>query len=148
LDNARLFCLAMGRLRVWIAVGITFEVELLGSKRGKFWGGADTRRDADRDGMELDRRLLVFDANGTGVALGDRDNGRLSPFGPGRTVVLALAPLKSLATDALDRPRGLVGDLPTSEERAVDREMRVEVSDGVLLLFGGIFFALLQVTRC
>lgn len=131
-----------GRLRVLVLEEGILEVELLGSKRGKLCGGADTRREADRDGMELDRRLFTVDGKGTGVALGDRDTGRFSPFGPGRMVVPALAPLKSLASEALDRPRGLVADLPAIEERVVDREIRVDVSDGVL--FGGI----LLVSRC
>ena len=95
----------------------------------------------------MDRRLFTVDGNGTGVALGDRDKVRFSPFGPGRTVVPALAPLKSLARDALDRPRGLVADFPMSEERVVDCEIRVDVSDGVLLPFGGILFWFYRVIR-
>ena len=55
-------------------------------------------------------------------------------------VVPALAPLTSLASDALDRPRGLVVDLPAIEERVVDRERRVDVSDGVLEPFNGILY--------
>jgi hypothetical protein len=90
--------------------------------------------------MELDKRLFAVDGNGTGVALGDLDMGRVRPLGPGRMVVLALAPLTSLARDALDRPRGLVADLPAIEERVVDREIRVDVSDGVLVPFGGMVF--------
>lgn len=88
--------------------------------------------------MELENCLFTFDGNGTGVAFGDRDIGRVIPFVPGRMVVPALAPLKSLARDALDKPRGLVADFPVSEERDVVREIRVEVSDGVLALFGAI----------
>jgi hypothetical protein len=88
--------------------------------------------------MELDNRLFTVDGNGIGVALGDRDKGRFRPFGLGRTVVPALVPLNSLAKDALDRPRGFIADFPGSEERVVDRERRVDVSDGVLVLFGGI----------
>jgi hypothetical protein len=88
--------------------------------------------------MELDKRLFAVDGNGIGVALGDRDKGRFRLFGLGRTVVLALAALNSLAKEALDRPRGFTDDFPGSEERVVDRERRVDVSDGVLVLFGGI----------
>jgi len=88
--------------------------------------------------MELDNRLFTVDGDGTGVALGDRDKGRFRPFGLGRTVVPALAPLNWLAKDALDRPRGFIADVPGSEERVVERERRVDVSDAVLVLFGGI----------
>ena len=140
----RLFCLAT--VGFGAVVGdVTFEVELFGSNCGKIWGGADTRRDAERDGMEVENLLFTIDGNGTGVALGDRDKGRFRLFGPGRMVVPALAPLRSLA---LDKPRGLVADLPVIEERVVDRERRVDVSDGVLVVFGGIMYQSCLRGRC
>lgn len=77
LDKVMLVFLVRGGLRMLVLGDVTFGVELFGSNRGKLWGGADTRRDADSDGMELDRRLFTADGNGTGVAFGDRDNGRI-----------------------------------------------------------------------
>lgn len=88
--------------------------------------------------MELERRLFTLDGKGTGVAFGDRVIARFEPFG-GRTVVPPLIPVMSLAKDAFESPRGfVVVDLLAIEEREVDREKRVDVSDGVLLPLGGI----------
>jgi hypothetical protein len=35
-------------------------------------GGAETRREAAREGMEVDMRFAALDGSGTGVALGER----------------------------------------------------------------------------
>jgi hypothetical protein len=35
-------------------------------------GGAETRREAAREGMEVDMRFAALDGGGTGVALGER----------------------------------------------------------------------------
>lgn len=88
---------------------VEFPVE---SIRGKFCGGAETRRDAANEGMDVDNRLAALDGIGMGVALGD---------------------LAGVALDgALDLE--LIAELAveTELERAVDRENRVDVSDGAV----------------
>lgn len=53
------------------------EVERSGSNmaRGKLCGGADTRLDAERDGMEVDIRFAACEGRGIGVAFGERSGG-------------------------------------------------------------------------
>lgn len=89
--------------------------------RGKICGGADTRRDAANEGMDVDNRFAALDGIGIGVALGD---------------------LAGVALDgALDLE--LIAELAVDSEfeRAVDRENRVDVSDGAVDdVRGGIFF--------
>ena len=109
------------------------DVEFAGSRRGKVCAGAVTRRDPARDGMEVDILLAVIDGTGTGIAFGERA-GVLS-FEVTRTVVLVLKRLRLLVREALDDVRGLtkpeVEELRV-EERVVDREKRVDVSDGAV----------------
>lgn len=84
-----------------------FPVE---SIRGKFCGGADVRRDAANEGMDVESRLAALDGIGIGVALGD---------------------LAGVALDcALDLELNAELAVETELERAVDRENRVDVSDG------------------
>lgn len=53
----------------------TFEgVEFSGSSRGKLWGGAETRLlFAEKEDIEVERRLALGEVMGIGVAFGDRE---------------------------------------------------------------------------
>jgi hypothetical protein len=80
--------------------------------RGKLCGGAETRRDAANEGMDVDMRLAALEGIGIGVALGD---------------------LAGVALDgALDLELNAELVVDTEFERVVDRENRVDVSDGAL----------------
>jgi len=80
------------------------------------------------EGMDVDMRFAAIDGTGTGVAFGERP--ALLCFGLGRTVA------SSLTSEALESARGFVmldvdTDDPNVEERVVDREKRVEDSEGL-----------------
>lgn len=76
------------------------------------------------EGMDVDMRFAAIDGTGTGVAFGERP--ALLCFGLGRTVA------SSLTSEALESALGLVtlDDDLNVDERVVDREKRVEVSEG------------------
>lgn len=88
------------------------DVEFPASTRGKFCGCADTRREAANEGMDVDNRFAALDGIGIGVALGDLAGVALDG-------ALDLEPNAELVVDS-------------EFERAVDRENRVDVSDGAV----------------
>jgi hypothetical protein len=105
-------------------------VEFPGSSRGKFWTGVERR--LLKDGMEV--RFAVTDGTGTGVVFGDREVLILLEL---RMVVLPLT------REALDVALGfetLAVDMddPSVDERLVEREKRVEASDGAFWGFEDI----------
>jgi len=91
------------------------------------------RRD-DREGMEVDNFLETLDGSGTGVALGERAG--VVSFKADLTVVLPLASVLSEALDGLLDFLRPDNDVLSDEERVVDLERRVDVSDGVETPFG------------
>ena len=105
-------------------------VEFPGSSRGKFWTGAERR--LLNDGIEV--RFALTDGTGTGVAFGDREVLILLEL---RMVVL---PLTSEALDVALGFEILAVDMddPSVDERLVEREKRVEASDGAFWGFEDI----------
>ena len=107
------------------------EVDFEGSNRGKFCPGAGAeilRVLPANEGMDVDMRFAAMDGTGTGVAFGERP--ALLCFALGRTVA------SSLTSEALESALGLVTlevetDDRSVEERVVDREKRVEDSEGL-----------------
>lgn len=101
-------------------------VESDGSTRGKLCAGAEMRRD-EMEGVE-GMRFEEVDGGGLGIASLDL----AGALRPDLTVVLPLA-----SDDAVEDARGLVGlrrslGLRDFRECAVEREIRVEVSDGAV----------------
>lgn len=94
----------------------------------------------ESDGIDDDSRLAETDGTGTGtgVALGERDRIGVLSLLLFRTVVLPLA------NDALEMARGfdmLLVDIedPRLDVRLVDRDIRVDDSEGALGGFEAIF---------
>ncbi|KAF5370916.1 hypothetical protein D9615_009799 [Tricholomella constricta] len=100
--------------------GLAFDVEFLTeSTRGKACGGVEILREA-KEGIDDDSRLAALEGRGIGVALGD---------------------LEGVAFDGA-RDLELRAELAveTEFERGIDRENRVDVSEGAFDDdFGGIF---------
>jgi hypothetical protein len=115
--------------------GFEPEVDLAGSSRGMPCTGIEMRRDAS-EGMDVESLFETLGVRGTGVALGERCC--RDGFRADLTVVL---PLTSVLREALD---GLLDflipeyEVLSAEERVVDLDRRVDVSDGVELPLNGV----------
>lgn len=107
------------------------DVDSDGSKRGKFWTGADMRLlFPDSDGIELDRRFALTDGTGTGVPL----EGGADGAGILLLVRIVVLPLARVVADAVEEVRGLETLAEDMDEFKLDErfEKRADDSEGRL----------------
>jgi hypothetical protein len=114
--------------------GFEPEVDLAESSPVMPCAGIEMRRDAS-EGMDVESLLETLDARGTGVALGERccRDGLMADL----TVVLPLTSVLSEALDGLLDFLMLKCEVLSTDERVVDLDRRVDVSDGVELPLDG-----------